>query len=355
MSKKVFISYRSTEGLAADALINLIKELGDYAVWYDQALQGGQQWWDEIIRQIEQADMVVLALSDAYLNSEACTREREYAARLGKVVIPVQIDPDLDFNRLDAALKMTQIVRYHPYARDKDRLATALASADSSPLPSPLPEPPAPPIELAETPGAKEKPPANTDSNSNRVAIWVAIIGAAATVIAAIIGILPGLMNAPASSPTPAAGITVSAPAPNAGTITPVPTVAASSGAFDVSLIYGDRDSFTIHPNAESHLWGLTISSNIGTEIPAESFPALGVTGYVVEAGTCLQYLRAGQTPPRPRGCSDNATFSIELLDADIFWYDTSSNQLQDVVLRQDGNLISLCSSASRQCNLSAP
>jgi hypothetical protein len=353
MTKKVFISYRSTEGLAADALINVIQELGDYEVWYDQALQGGQKWWDEIIRQIELADVVILALSGAYLASEPCKREREYADQLGKAVIPVQIDPDLDFNRLDAVLKATQMVRYHPYARDKDRLATALAGAESPPLPDNR-QAPSPPIDSQVATPAAQEPGDKGASKENRVVIIVALIGAVATLFAAVIGILPALLNNP-GSPTPTSGGAVQATATSAGNITPIPTVQAVSGAFDITFIYGDRDSFTIRANAESHLWGLTISSNVGTEIPAESFPALAETGYIVAADTCLRYGRAGETPPRPRGCSDTATFSIELLDADIFWYDTGSNQLKDVALRQDGTLISLCSSASRQCDLSTP
>lgn len=331
MTKKVFISYRSTEGLAADALISIIRDSGDYDVWYDQQLEGGQKWWDEIIKNIKSADIIILALSNAYLDSEPCRLEREYAQQLGKAIIPIQIDPDLDFARLDTEMKSTQIVRYHPYARDKERLEQALANAQSAALPSELPEPPSAPIEESKS--------------NNRIMIIMAFI-AVFVIITAIITILPSILG----NPTPSDTIQT-----NSVDNTVFPTIEALSGDFDITLIYGASDSFTIRANAESYLFGLTFTSDIGSENPENSFPALAATGYKVEAGTCLQYIRSGQTPPRARGCSDNLSFTIELLDADLFWYDTGTNQAQDLVLRQDGELISLCSSASRQCDLSAP
>jgi hypothetical protein len=188
--------------------------------------------------------------------------------------------------------------------------------------------------------------------NNNRIAILVALIGGVTTIIAAVIGILPGLLSGTSGDNTTQTGITGE---DTTLTTTSAPTVEPVSGDFDITLIYGDEDSFIVQANAESHLWALSLSSDIATEIPARSFPVLQSTGYVVEDGTCLQYVRTGATPPRSRGCAADTTFTQELLPADVFWYDTGSNRLQDLVLRQNGDLVALCSSASRQCDISVP
>lgn len=355
MTKKIFISYRRKDGLAVEALMGAINAMGDYDIWFDGYIRGGQHWWDEIVKQLQNADIVILALSPAYLESVPCEEERRYAQALGKVIIPVLIDPELDMGAIkDTIISLRQIVEYHTHERNRQALQEALEAAEPQSLPDSMPDPPPEPIPDDEQDKATLNNVSHAPKRQFRLSdmwlqILLALIAAAATIIAAIITISPDLFGA-RSTPTNTPATGVQSPAPNN---TPLPTIQAVSGDFDITLIYGGSDSFTIRANAESHLYGLTLSTTLSDEIPVDSFPALATVGYVIQEGTCLEYVRSGETPPRPRGCSADSSFSIELLDADLFWYDTGSNQAQDIALHQDGQVLALCSSASRQCDLS--
>ncbi len=90
---KIFISYsRVDEKNFVEPLVAVLREHYEYAnVWYDRHLIGGQNWWDEILRQIKEADVFLWLLSNDAVNSEYCLAEYEEAQRLGKPVITVQV------------------------------------------------------------------------------------------------------------------------------------------------------------------------------------------------------------------------------------------------------------------------
>ncbi|WP_295421756.1 TIR domain-containing protein [Sulfurovum sp.] len=144
---KIFISYKSEDEDKTKALVDDIEKLG-YTVWFDRELSGGQKWWDTILESIRDCDMLVFALSVESLNSSACSREYDYASKLGKTILPVLVGENVSINLLPPVLSQIQFVDY----RDPDRdallhLAKALTSAPpSQPLPNPLPLPPEVPI-----------------------------------------------------------------------------------------------------------------------------------------------------------------------------------------------------------------
>src|SRR5690349_10071250 len=53
MSRKVFISYSSSEAGRVRILAQDIQNLG-HAVWFDHELSGGQRWWDQILQEIRE-------------------------------------------------------------------------------------------------------------------------------------------------------------------------------------------------------------------------------------------------------------------------------------------------------------
>jgi hypothetical protein len=116
--------------------------------WFDSSLHGGQDWWQEILRQIQDCDVFVTIVSEAGLNSVACAREFEWAEALGKSVLPVATEPVPA--GLHRRLVSRQIVDYSvPAERDKAALklaAAVMALPSSEPLPAPLPTPPAAPL-----------------------------------------------------------------------------------------------------------------------------------------------------------------------------------------------------------------
>ncbi|MCY0905128.1 toll/interleukin-1 receptor domain-containing protein [Arthrobacter sp. H14-L1] len=141
----VFVSYARADKDSVAAFVDDIQALCD--VWVDRKLDGGQSWWDEILRQIQGCDAMVLAVSPALVNSEAAERERRYAVQLGKPILPVLLVPmDREFAPGDIA--KLQIIDYTTANRQAAfQFAGALHRLPATPaLPDPLPEPPLVPI-----------------------------------------------------------------------------------------------------------------------------------------------------------------------------------------------------------------
>ena len=398
MTRKVFISYRSSERATIEKMVAAIEQAGDYHVWYDQKIVGGQSWWEEILDALEDADIVVLALSPAYMASEACRLEMDYALRLGKAILPVRIDPALDVGQLGAQLQSRQILNFP--ADDADKLAMAL-NAFRPGTPAANAKRPAAPIsplaeirDLITAPGdllpatqqgivdalrwhLRRQPgdvaqvsaslnQLNSKPNISRqvsdeitsilsslpesrgFASRRALIGGVLAVILfiAALVIVPMLsrqsaVDDPTFTPSGDTQQTVSTPLP------------AQPGAFDLTLIYGTRDSFTVLLNGESHLAELTLETPTLTEPISQGFESLAATGYVGNSGVCLRYIREGTQPVLPRGCNAGQTFEVALPDADVFWFDDASNQYVNIAFRQSGELIGLCPHAggSGRCN----
>jgi TIR domain len=118
-----------------------------HEVWLDEELSGGQAWWDVILKRIRDCDAMLVVLSPAALDSQACEREREYGAALGKPLLPVmieQLSPDL----LSPELAALQFVDYTTTDQEAAfRLAGAVSAlSPAAPLPNPLPPPPPVPL-----------------------------------------------------------------------------------------------------------------------------------------------------------------------------------------------------------------
>ena len=90
--KKLFISYARENKGDVDQLVEHLRMMG-YDSWVDVSLRAGQDWWEEILRRIAEADAFVAVVSRSVLDSTACHREFEWAENLGKLVLPVAVDP----------------------------------------------------------------------------------------------------------------------------------------------------------------------------------------------------------------------------------------------------------------------
>jgi hypothetical protein len=144
--RRVFLSYARTDANRVKTLEEGLRWLGA-DVWRDDALIGGHEWWDAILKEIRGRDVFVQAVSPAGIESEACTREREYARALGKPVLPVMVD-DVDTDLLPVDLSNVQLVAYiEPEPEHAFRLSRALGRCPPAPpLPEPLPTPPEVPV-----------------------------------------------------------------------------------------------------------------------------------------------------------------------------------------------------------------
>ncbi len=148
---EIFLSYARPDRQRADSIALRLRQAGN-DVWLDDDLTGGQIWWDGILRQLRRCDATVTIVSRASLRSQACIRERQYAARLGKPVLPVAIEP-IDTELLPTELARLQVI---DYSQPGEEAAYQLAGAvfglpRPRALPDPLPGPPPVPTSPLDT------------------------------------------------------------------------------------------------------------------------------------------------------------------------------------------------------------
>jgi hypothetical protein len=149
-----FVSYARTDLAVVEQLRDGLATVGCQA-WIDLQTGGRQDWWATILTQIRGCDLFIAALSTTSLESIPCTRERDYAAALGKPVLPVQVTP-VSTRILPPFLARLTVVDFTRHDLTTGlRLAAAVNGMPPAPrLPDPLPpEPPLPlpyPAQLSE-------------------------------------------------------------------------------------------------------------------------------------------------------------------------------------------------------------
>jgi hypothetical protein len=144
---RIFITYNRASSDAVAALADDLLTAG-HEVWFDRSITGGQQWWNEILANIRQCDLLIFALSRESLQSHACQEELVYARRLNKAVLPLLVSDGVQTSLLPRTLGEIQHIDYRTPDR---RAALALMRAivglpPAPPLPDPLPEPPPVPM-----------------------------------------------------------------------------------------------------------------------------------------------------------------------------------------------------------------
>ncbi len=144
--KKIFISYNRESKESAKKLAESLASMR-FDAWYDHELSGGQVWWNEILQSIRNCDVFIFLLSVDSLNSEACKREWGYAEALGKCILPVLIDKEVNLNLLPPALAQQQFVdATQEEVTYTISLVASLNTLNSPILPDPLPSEPEAPV-----------------------------------------------------------------------------------------------------------------------------------------------------------------------------------------------------------------
>jgi hypothetical protein len=146
----VFLSYAHQDVASVGTLRQDLLDMGQ-SVWFDESLHGGQIWWDEILRQVRECQVFVLAVSVHSLESEACMAEWAYAMELNRPFLPVRID-QTDWTTAPEKMRQSQHIEYTSgTAESAKALAKALHSVPASvPLPEVLPTPPPTPLSYHE-------------------------------------------------------------------------------------------------------------------------------------------------------------------------------------------------------------
>jgi hypothetical protein len=156
---EIFLSYARPDRLRADAVAQRLRQAGNN-VWLDTGKASGQVWWEQNLRQLRLCDAAVVVVSRASLRSQACIRERHYAASLGKAILPLTIEP-LGIELLPSDLARLQVI---DYSQPDEAAAFQLAGAiirlpKPHALPDPLPEPPPAPTSALDNVAEQLKAP----------------------------------------------------------------------------------------------------------------------------------------------------------------------------------------------------
>ncbi|MEL6567175.1 MAG: toll/interleukin-1 receptor domain-containing protein [Pseudomonadota bacterium] len=91
MAYDIFISYRRTDQPVARALVEQLEARG-LKVWWDQKIEGGEDWRDAIVAGLEASASLVILFSDECNESKQLKKEMAIADTLDKLVIPVLIE-----------------------------------------------------------------------------------------------------------------------------------------------------------------------------------------------------------------------------------------------------------------------
>jgi hypothetical protein len=98
---KLFISYSRQDNQATQQIAETLQEIG-HDVWFDDRLEAGQDWWQEISRNIDRCDAFVYLLSPSSSQSEIIEAEYRQAQERGKMILPVLIAGDENLVRQNA-------------------------------------------------------------------------------------------------------------------------------------------------------------------------------------------------------------------------------------------------------------
>ena len=151
----IFMSYSRDDEATVKILVRGF-EKADREVWYDHDLEGGEIWWDTILRQIRASDLFLFAKSDHSLGSRACIAELEYAKALQRPILPVEVGhvtserSNLLADVQHVVFRADDVTTAFEVLREADR-----AAKRAGPLPDPLPE--EPPIPFAYLGEIREK------------------------------------------------------------------------------------------------------------------------------------------------------------------------------------------------------
>jgi formylglycine-generating enzyme required for sulfatase activity len=85
---RLFISYARVDKYYCSQIVAM---LDVHDIWFDNRLQAGQQWWDEIQRSLEWCEGFVYLLSPDSVSSKYCLMEFDIAKALGKHIFPILI------------------------------------------------------------------------------------------------------------------------------------------------------------------------------------------------------------------------------------------------------------------------
>ena len=111
-SHMIFLSYARSDGksIAHELRKRLIFEL-NFSLWHDVAdMEGGRDWWQQIVEAIENVEYLVLVITPGALQSDVVQREWRLARQHGVCVIPIVGSASIDLTGLPSWMRRAHFV-----------------------------------------------------------------------------------------------------------------------------------------------------------------------------------------------------------------------------------------------------
>jgi len=248
----IFISYSHKDKDYAHKLQRHLTEQG-FDAWVDDRINYGSGWTHEIERRLKKCSAFILIMSPNSYDSRNVQDELVFARNLGKEVFPLLLEGEAWWT-----VASTQYVDVRdgkmPPQKFYVRLAEVSPRSDMPQAPvEVLPSRPQPkPAMRVEAP----QPAADIESKKLSIQVWIAIIGAAATLFAALLANWDKFTPAPGVTDT--ATFTLPAPSktpipatrtPEPPTFTPTPGIGGIGGIGGfggVTMMYVPAGEFTM-------------------------------------------------------------------------------------------------------------
>lgn len=138
MAHDVFLSYRRTDQALAQKLVRSLQAQG-VKVWWDQMIEGGEDWREAIVENLTSARSLVILFSEECNTSKQLKKELSIADGLDKEVIPVLIENTKPKGHYLYELSARNWLQVHPNPEQKmgelaQRLAAELRTPNTSGL-----------------------------------------------------------------------------------------------------------------------------------------------------------------------------------------------------------------------------
>ena len=129
MTYDIFISYRRSDQAIARSLVAELEKQG-LSVWWDQNIDGGEDWRDAIVAGLESAKSLVILFSDDCNSSKQLRKELAIADTLNKPIIPILIEDTQPKGHFLYELAARNWIQAFPNAASKTREVAAKLAND---------------------------------------------------------------------------------------------------------------------------------------------------------------------------------------------------------------------------------
>jgi len=248
----IFISYSHKDREYALKLYRYLQDK-NFSPWVYQNIEQGADWKRKIKTQVETCSAFVLIMTPDAEDSRYVQGELDLAQKSGKEILPLSLDGYIFWDLTKIQAIPVQGGRMPPPDELLIRLAKIVPPAEDS-----MPVREAPPVLRGARPKPAQpvralKPAEDIENKKLSIQVWIAIIGAAATIFAALLANWDKFTPAPDVTPT--ASFTLPAPSktpipatrtPEPPTFTPTPGIGSTFDSRGVTMMYVPAGEFTM-------------------------------------------------------------------------------------------------------------